>query len=204
MKAAQRAFWLRQFYQWHWISAAICLVGMLAYAVTGITLNHADDIKAEPQVMSVEAVLPDSMLASIKVPDEPVTQPLPETLREWLSQELSVQVSGHDAEWTDVDIYLSFPQPGGDAWLGIDLISGTVEYEETFRGWFSYFNDLHKGRDTGAAWRWFIDIFAAGCVIFCVTGLVILQFHAARRSSTWPLVGFGFLAPLLLVILFMH
>jgi hypothetical protein len=31
-----RAFWLRQMRQWHWISAAICLIGMLLFAATGI------------------------------------------------------------------------------------------------------------------------------------------------------------------------
>src|SRR5690606_16470761 len=45
-----RAFWLRQLHQWHWISSAICLVGMLLFAVTGVTLNHAAEIEARPRV----------------------------------------------------------------------------------------------------------------------------------------------------------
>ena len=44
-----RAFWLRQMRQWHWISAAVCLIGMLAFALTGITLNHAGQIEAKPR-----------------------------------------------------------------------------------------------------------------------------------------------------------
>ena len=40
-KAQRRAGFLRQVLRWHWISAAICLIGMLLFAVTGITLNHA-------------------------------------------------------------------------------------------------------------------------------------------------------------------
>lgn len=32
--------------QWHWVSSALCLAGMLLFAVTGITLNHATDIEA--------------------------------------------------------------------------------------------------------------------------------------------------------------
>jgi uncharacterized protein len=38
---ARRSFWLRQLTQWHWISAAISLIGMILFAATGITLNHA-------------------------------------------------------------------------------------------------------------------------------------------------------------------
>ncbi|NIV36045.1 MAG: hypothetical protein GWN58_43325, partial [Anaerolineae bacterium] len=33
--------WLGTLRQWHWISSALCLVGMLLFSVTGITLNHA-------------------------------------------------------------------------------------------------------------------------------------------------------------------
>ncbi|MZE43442.1 hypothetical protein GTY49_10850, partial [Streptomyces sp. SID5477] len=43
-----RSFWLKQLHSWHWISAAVSLVGMILFAVTGITLNHAASIPAEP------------------------------------------------------------------------------------------------------------------------------------------------------------
>ena len=36
---ARRSFWLKQLHQWHWISAAVSLIGMILFAVTGITLN---------------------------------------------------------------------------------------------------------------------------------------------------------------------
>ena len=45
----RRAYWLKTLHQWHWISSAVCLVGMLLFAVTGITLNHAAQIDAEPR-----------------------------------------------------------------------------------------------------------------------------------------------------------
>ena len=65
-------------------------------------------------------------------------------------------------------------RPGGDAFLTIDRAEGHVQYERTDRGWISYLNDLHKGRNTGAAWIWFIDIFAAACVVFSISGLCLL------------------------------
>ena len=77
-------------------------------------------------------------------------------------------------------------------------------YESTDRGWVSYLNDLHKGRNTGAAWSWFIDIFAGVCVLFSLTGLLLLQRHATGRPSTWPLVGLGLIVPVLLALLFIH
>ena len=102
------------------------------------------------------------------------------------------------------EINLSMPRPGGDAWLRIDRATGAVAYESTDRGWISYLNDLHKGRHAGVAWRWFIDIFAAASLIFSITGLLILKFHAASRPSTWPMVGLGFVVPALLALLLIH
>ena len=107
-------------------------------------------------------------------------------------------------EWSPGELYLALPRPGGDAWLSLDTASGEAIYERTDRGAIAYLNDLHKGRNTGAAWMWFIDIFAAGCVVFCITGLLLLQLHAHARKSTWPLVGLGLIIPLLLALLFIH
>ena len=82
--------------------------------------------------------------------------------------------------------------------------AASVTYEVTTRGWIAYLNDLHKGRHTGTAWSWFLDLFAGAAVIFCLTGLLLLQLHAPRRPSTWPVVGLGFVLPMLLIVLFIH
>ena len=79
-----------------------------------------------------------------------------------------------------------------------------MSYEVTDRGWISYLNDLHKGRHTGKAWSWFIDLFAAVAIIFCLTGLLLLQLNAKRRQATWPVVSLGLVIPTLLVVLFIH
>ncbi len=113
-------------------------------------------------------------------------------------------ISLRRGEWSGDELYVALHRPGGDAWLAIDLGSGELLYELTDRGWIAYFNDLHKGRDTGPAWRWFIDVFAVACVVFCGSGLLLLQRQAARRPSTWPVVGLGVVIPLLLLIAFVH
>ncbi|EKF75533.1 hypothetical protein A11A3_01632, partial [Alcanivorax hongdengensis A-11-3] len=67
-----------------------------------------------------------------------------------------------------------------------------------------FFNDLHKGRHTGTVWAWFIDIFAAACLLFALTGLGLMTLHAKRRPATWPVTLSGLLLPWLLIVLFMH
>ena len=203
-RAQKRAAFLRQVLRWHWISAAICLIGMMLFAVTGITLNHAGAIAATPKVTERVAELPADLLPALQAA-EAEGAPTPKPIRAWLRQELKVTVPADaQPEWSPGELYLALPRPGGDAWLSLDTASGEAIYERTDRGAIAYLNDLHKGRNTGAAWMWFIDIFAIGCVVFCVTGLLLLQLHAHARKSTWPLVGLGLIIPLLLALLFIH
>lgn len=200
----RRAYWLKTLHQWHWISSALSLVGLLLFTVTGFTLNHASQIEAKPQVTKRTAQVPPALLPLVTAKPADDRQPLPPALADWAGQALAIELAGRAAEWSPEEIYLPLPRPGGDAWLRIDRAGGALEYERTDRGWVSYLNDLHKGRHTGSAWSWFIDLFAASCLVFSVTGLFILKMHAAKRPGTWPVVAGGLVLPLLLAILFIH
>ena len=200
----RRSFWLKQLHQWHWISAAVSLIGMLLFAITGITLNHAGQIEARPVVVSRKTTLPPDLLALLAKGPEEGKRPLPVPLEPFLDKAVGADVAGREGEWSADEVYVALARPGGDAWVSIDRETGAVEHEKTTRGVVSLLNDLHKGRNTGKAWGWFIDVFAAACVVFAVTGLILLQFHARARPLTWPLVGLGLAAPVILVILFVH
>ena len=199
----RRGFWLRQLHQWHWISAAICLVAMLLFSITGITLNHATSIEATPTISTGKATMPASVLKTLGTREEGHA-PLPQTAVGWLNDALPLRVGEQPAEWSMDEVYIALPRAGGDGWISIDRATGAVEYERTDRGWVSYLNDLHKGRNTGAAWRWFIDIFAVACLVFTVSGLFLLQIHARQRRSTWPWVALGLVLPALIALLFVH
>ncbi|PIF77978.1 hypothetical protein CLU95_5159 [Variovorax sp. 54] len=205
----RRAYWLKTLHEWHWVSSAICLVGMILFSVTGFTLNHAGQIEAKPVVTTHNGTVDDALRARLEqqLPAAKAQQgkaPLPADLQAWLRKQWDIDTAAREAEWSDDEIYLSLPRPGGDAWLRLSLPEGEVEYERTDRGWLSYFNDLHKGRNTGTAWSWFIDIFAAATLVFSVTGLFILKMHAGNRPFTWPMVGMGLVVPVLLALLFIH
>ena len=201
-----RAWWLKTLYRWHWISSAIALVAMLLFAATGLTLNHAAQIEAHPIVVDRKATLPAALLAAhAAAPAEAKHDaPLTADLADWARDALKVDLRGRSAEWSAEEIYVALPRPGGDAWVRIDRASGEAELEDTDRGWVSYLNDLHKGRNAGTAWSWFIDAFAIACLVFTITGLVILKMHAGNRPGTWPLVGLGVVLPVLLALLFIH
>lgn len=202
-----RAFWLKHLHQWHWVSAAACLIGLVLFSITGFTLNHASAIGAKPETTSTTSELPAGLLRSLQAMaagEADRQRVLPVEVTRWLNAQISVRPDGDKAEWSQDEVYFSLPRPGGDAWLTIDLTSGEVTHELTDRGWISWLNDLHKGRNTGAMWSLFIDVFAFAVLIFAVTGLFLLKMHASHRPATWPMVGLGLVLPLLLAILFIH
>ena len=206
-RQARRAGWLRALHQWHWISSAVSLFGMLMFALTGITLNHSGAIEAKPRIETRSVAIPASLrddLRTLAGDGQAAEHPLPDAATRWVADAMALSVAGKPAEWSEGEIYLALPRPGGDAWLHLDLEAGEAEYELTDRGWIAWLNDLHKGRNTGEAWRWFIDLFAVACVVFSVTGLLILQVHATTRASVWPVVGLGVVLPALLILLFIH
>jgi hypothetical protein len=191
--------------KWHWMSSALCFVCMLLFSITGITLNHAADIEASPTTIHFKGVVPSDLLKPIAVvTDAKKSIEFTEPLLNWFEKNHHLRFANNHAEINDTELYLALPRPGGDAWLSVDTASGNFEYESTNRGWISYANDLHKGRNTGMAWVYFMDVFAIACIIFSVTGFLLLQRYADTRSQTWPLLIGGLLVPIFFMMFLIH
>jgi hypothetical protein len=204
VKRSRKSFWLKQLHTWHWMSSAVSLVGLLLFAITGFTLNHAADIEATPKSVERAAQLPPPLLALVKPDDAPDSKkPLPVAVAKFVGEKLQMPTTG-DAEWSIDTVYLARPRPGGDGWISIDRETGEVTSEVSSRGWIAYLNDLHKGRNAGTVWKWFIDVFVFACIVFTLTGLVLLWMHSRHRKSTWPIVAAGLAIPALLAIFFIH
>lgn len=203
-KRGRKSFWLKQLHTWHWMSSALSLIGLLLFAITGFTLNHAAEIEATPKSVERAAQLPAPLLAQIKPDDAPdIKKPIPADIAKWLQGRIALDTSG-PAEWSADEINIAKPRPGGDAWVSIDRETGAVTSEVSSRGWIAYLNDLHKGRNAGTAWKWFIDIFVFACIVFTLTGLVLLWMHSKHRKSTWPIVIAGLVIPALVAIFLIH
>jgi len=201
-RLSRSAFWKGQLRTWHWISSALCLAGLLLFAVTGFTLNHASSIEAQPRTETREIALSPALLAMIAKARNGV--PLEADVADAFERETNVTVAGRDAEVSDGEINIDLAAPGVDSYITVDTAAGTASYERIHRGTIAVLNDLHKGRDAGPVWAVFIDVIAVACVIFSLTGLGLLWVHARGRSLTWPLTTLGLVLPAILFILFVH
>jgi hypothetical protein len=193
----------RTMHLWHWISAAVCFAALTLFTVTGITLNHASAISAKPAMSSGNAQIPQALRSALAAGAAESAEP-PAEISAWAEDTFKLSLRDATAEWSEEELYLSAPGPGRDAWVSIDRATGAAKFEKTDRGWLAYFNDLHKGRNTGITWTIFIDVVAAAVLFFSLTGLILLWIQARQRTSTWPLVGGGIALVTALMIFFAH
>lgn len=203
--AQRRSAWMRTLLKWHWISSALCLVGMLFFATTGITLNNAGFFESQTPVLTQhQGSLPTGLLQTINAMGNGQDKALPDAVQAWIGTAWHVRLSPKTSDWQNDEVYVDLKSPGVDAWLSIDRRTGAIQYESADHGWVAFFNDLHKGKNAGPVWSGFITLLGIGCLVFSITGLLILQVHAQGRWSVWPVTGLGLIVPLLLILLFIH
>ncbi|WP_026294645.1 PepSY-associated TM helix domain-containing protein [Salinimonas chungwhensis] len=184
---------------WHWISSAICLAGLLMFAVTGITLNHADFVESKASVQSVEKTLPAPLLKTVNRSRNSKTLPL--SFEKWMDAHTGLDLNNFELQWSEYELYGKYAQPATQRWFSLDLETGTMYQESVSGGWIAFFNDLHKGRNTGFWWQMFLDLFSVATLIFAATGLWLLKRYAKGRQSTWPLVFAGIGLPALMLFI---
>jgi uncharacterized protein len=200
---SQRTTWRMILIKWHWVSSAVCLVCMLFFAFTGITLNNAEYFESSTsEIVHHSDVLPAPSLAELNVSAASAKRDLPKSVQIWMRRSFDVRLPIRRAEWRENEVFVDLARPGVDAWLSIDRKTGLVQYESDDHGWVAFFNDLHRGKNAGSVWGWLITLFGSGCIVFSVTGLLILRLHAKSRWSVWPVIGLGAVIPLLLILIF--
>jgi len=182
----------------HWISSALGLTSLLFFSVTGITLNHPDWFGAARSSTYSEVQLGTQWQAKFEMADDLGKLELlaDEVSRQW---RLSVprNIDHDEYEWV-----LDYQRPGGLTTVVLDQELGLLSNEQVDDGLVALINDLHKGRHSGKVWFYLIDVVAVICMLFALTGVLLLVVHARKRPSTWPLVAIGTVLPLLLYWIF--
>lgn len=172
----------KRFYAWsaaafRWVHVYVSMLSFSAlmfFAWTGITLNHPTWFGASKPILRDQSGELDSALLS-----EPLDNlNLAEELRD--RHRLRGKVSRFEA--SELDIMIVFKGPGYAADVFVDRDSGTYTVSETLHGVASIMNDLHKGRDSGIAWAWFIDVSAVIMMIMSLSGFGLLLYLKKRRA----------------------
>lgn len=151
---------------------------VLFFAVTGLTLNHAEYFSHGEVVKNLNGSL---SVKEMGPKDHPDTLAIVEHIRN--TDHVHGAVNTEDLRVDDDQITFSFRGPGYSADTTVDRATGKYQVVETKAGFVAVINDLHKGRDSGKVWSWVIDASAILLTLVSLTGLVLIFFIYKRRTS---------------------
>jgi hypothetical protein len=167
--------WPRWIRWLHIYGSMLGLAATLLFAVTGLSLNHADWFESkEPTVRTFAGELPAALLA------EAVDQlAVAERLR------AAHRLQGMVTEFLvdDAQCLVVWKGPGYAADATIERADGRYRIEEQRRGLWAVLDDLHKGRDCGPLWSLVIDASAVALAFLSLTGLWLLLYLKKRRRA---------------------
>lgn len=145
---------------------------VLFFAVTGLTLNHADWFAADtPATMRVGGKLNAEWL-SFGRDDGVAKMEVVEALRKYHAPKGFVSEFRIEAEHCVV----AFKGPGYIGEATVNRHDGSYELTETRMGLIAVINDLHKARDSGAGWSLVVDLSAVALALVSISGLAMIAF----------------------------
>ena len=162
----------------HTYLSMVSFVVVLFFAVTGITLNHAEWFDGKQVETKREGKIP---LAWVHTADTAQIKKL--EIVEFLRKNYHVQGYVSDFLIDEQQCAVSFKGPGYSADAFINREDAALRFTELRLGLVAVLNDLHKGRDSGKGWSWIIDVSAGLLTLVSLTGLVMLFFLKRKRTG---------------------
>lgn len=168
-----------------YISTALFFL-LILFCVSGIVLNHVDWLKNDKNNGQISTPIPSALAAKANAQLSTLPTLYPEIEAYLAKQYALTNVKSIEWEKEDALVMLDYPLPAGFAYAEFDFISGTLNLDYQTGGFLSLISDLHKGRHSGEAWSWVIDISAVLMILFAITGMIILfQNRKKRLAGIW-------------------
>jgi hypothetical protein len=159
---------------------------VLFFAVTGLTLNHADWFADQTKTTRQKGIMPAKWVNN---PDTAKVAKL--EVVEFLRKKYGVKGYLSDFAIDDSECSVTFKGPGYASDVFITRETGEYDLSETRMGLVAVMNDLHKGRDSGSKWAWVIDVSAIFMSVISLSGLILILFIKRKRSSGLIVAAIG-------------
>jgi hypothetical protein len=194
--------WIKDIAKWtRWIHIYLSMfsfAALLFFAVTGVTLNHTEWIEGKQIVEQVQGSV---NLVWVDTAAERVDElQIVEHLRN--SHAIRAGLSGFIID--DSECAISFKGPGYNADGFVDRSTGAYAMTITKSGVVALMNDLHKGRDTGGAWSWLIDVSAVLMILVSLTGFLMIFFLKKKRLNGVVIALLGGIAMVVVYYMFVN
>ncbi|MEO8479908.1 MAG: PepSY-associated TM helix domain-containing protein [Gemmatimonadota bacterium] len=145
---------------------------MVFFGVTGLLLNHEDLLPGESLVETTGSIAPNLL-----------TEPDKLMVIEHLRSDYGAGGAVSSFDVNDNTLFVTLKGPGRTFEAEIDRTSGTATIRDTRRGMLVQLDDLHRGKDTGRAWRLVLDASSILLLLASVTGIVMWLALPKRRQG---------------------
>lgn len=189
----RRDFYRHARYVHGWLSAFAFIV-LVFFSLTGLFLNHPEWFDPAKDEKTVKIQLPENLRQAAQKQENPSN-----ALLDYIRQKETVVGRYQSSEVLDGEVMIRLESPAGstDIWALLD--TGEVEITQKPASVVSLINDLHRGKNSGTAWRWLIDISAVLILALSLAGY-ILFLSIKSRLVTHLLLTAASLAVLIALI----
>jgi uncharacterized protein len=182
--------WKRQFaHLARWLHTYLSMLSfalLLFFAVTGLTLNHAEWFDSQQRSTVYHGTL-NKVWVNTPDPSAVAKSDLVNFFR--TTHRTKGALSDFHVDGAQCEIL--FKGPGYEADAVIDRETGKYDLTVSPFSLVAVLNDLHKGRETGKKWSAVIDFSAILMTLVSLTGLTLIFFLNKRRFSGLVLVAVG-------------
>lgn len=190
----------RQSRIWHAYISAFAFIALIFFSLTGLLLNHPAWFENKTEAPAKEKLLTiaASDLAKAKATSDPG-----KALADIVDKQIDLIGGFKSAETVDDEVLISFESVKGRSDIIVDLQTGAAEVSVERSDAVTVINELHRGKNSGAAWAWIIDITAILILALSIVGYVLffsLRFRL-RTSLILTGVSLGLLAAVFIFLI---
>ena len=176
----------RQSRAWHGYLSALAFLALIFFAITGLLLNHPEwtASKSEQSERETKVRLAPEDLRKAEAAPDPTR-----ALAQAVARRTPVLGRFQSGEVVDGQAMLRLEGVKGATDVMVDMASGEVEVSVKRARLIDTLNELHRGKNAGAAWKAIIDISAIVILALSVIGYVLFFSLRFRLRTSLILTG---------------
>jgi len=153
----------------HAYLSAFAFLALIFFCVTGVLLNHPEWFENyHPAERTAAVALPQAELAAAKAAKD-----RGRALATAIAARVPLKGAFSSSDIQDDMALIRLTGPKGSSDIELDLATGRGEAKITTADLTSVIQDLHRGKNSGAPWRWVIDISAYLLLALSLIGYVL-------------------------------
>lgn len=153
----------------HAYLSAFAFLALIFFSATGVLLNHPEWFEAyQPAERPIAVTLSSAELAAAKG-----SKDRGRALAAAAAKHASLPGAYASADIDGREALVRMEGPKGSTDLTIDLVTGKAQGRVTRPNLIAVIQDLHRGKNSGSAWRWVIDLSAWLVLALSLIGYVL-------------------------------